>query len=88
MRFNLLRQFCISLWNVAGTLHSPKGMHSHSKNPKLLMVKVVYCFDASSILFAKTPTLVPGKKNVQHLPDSLMPPEFSVRGRSPSSFGH
>ena len=55
MRFSLLRQFCISLWNVAGALHSPMGMQSHSKNPKLLMVKAVYCLDASSILICQNP---------------------------------
>ena len=88
MRFNSLRQFCISFWNVAGTSHSPKGMSSHSKNCKLPMVKAVYCLHASSILICQNPILGPGKKNGQLLPDSLTPPEFLAGGRSPSRCGH
>ena len=55
MRFNSLRQSCISLWNEAGALHSLKGMQSHSKNPKLLMVKAVYCLDSSSFVIYQNP---------------------------------
>ena len=50
VRFSSLKQFCINLWNVAGVLHSPKAMQSHSKKPRLPMVNVVYCFNSSSIL--------------------------------------
>ena len=57
MRFNLPRQFCISLWNITSTLQSPKGMQSHSKNPKLPTVKAVYCFNASSIYICQNPNL-------------------------------
>ena len=67
---------------MAGTLYSPKGRQSHSKNPKLPTVKAVYCFDASFILICQTLILGPGKKNGQLLPDSLTPPEFLARGRS------
>ena len=38
-------------------LQSPKGMQSHLKNPKLPTVKVVYCFDASSIFICQNPDL-------------------------------
>ena len=38
MRFNSSRQFCISLWNTASTLQSPKGMWSHLKK-----TQVTYC---------------------------------------------
>ena len=38
MRFNLPRQLCIDLWNVAGALQSPKGMWSHLKK-----TQVTYC---------------------------------------------
>ena len=54
MRFNMPRQICISHWKVAGSLQSPKGMQSHSKNPKLPTVKAVYCLDASSIFISQT----------------------------------
>ena len=57
MRFNSPRQFCISLWNVASALQSPKGMQSHLENPKLPTLKVVYCFDASSIFICQNPNL-------------------------------
>ena len=39
-------------------------------------------------LFAKTLTSGPGKKNVQLLPGSPMPPESLAGGRSPSLYGH
>ena len=88
MRFNLPRQFCISLWNVAGSLHSPKGMQSHLKNPKTANGKDGILFRCLlHFNLPKPQTLGPGKKNGQLLPDSLMPPEFSARGRSPSSYG-
>ena len=57
MRFNLPKQFCISLWNMASTLQSPKGVQSHLKNPKLPTVNVVYCFNASSIFICQNPNL-------------------------------
>ena len=57
MRFSSPRQFCISLWNMASALQSPKGMQSHSKNPKLPTVKAVYCFDAASIFICQNPDL-------------------------------
>ena len=57
MRFNLLKQCCISLWNEVGTLQSPKGMGSHSKDPKLPTVKVVYSFKACSIFICQNPYL-------------------------------
>ena len=53
MRFNSLRQFCISLLNVTGTLHSPKGMQSHFKELQIANGKAVYCLDASSILICQ-----------------------------------
>ena len=55
MRFNSPRQFCMNLWSIAVTLHSPKGIRSHSKNSKLSTVKAVYCLDASSILICQNP---------------------------------
>ena len=40
-------------------------------------------------LFCQNPDFkVQARKNVQLLPDSLMPPKSSARGRSPSSYGH
>ena len=84
MRFNSPRQFCISLWKVAGALQSLKAMRSHSKNPKLPTVKVVYCFDAFSIFICQNPNLRSRlEKNVQHLPNSPMPPVFWAEGGSP-----
>ena len=53
IRFNSPRQFCISHWKVAGALHSPKGMLSHSKKPRLPTVNAVCCFDDSSILICQ-----------------------------------
>ena len=35
VRFSFPRQFCINQWKVAGALHSPKGMQSHSKKAKV-----------------------------------------------------
>ena len=40
---------------MAGTLHSPNGICSHSKNPMFPTVKAVYCFEASSIVIYKNP---------------------------------
>ena len=57
MRFNLPRQFCISHWKNAGALQSPKGMQLHSKKPKLPTVKVVHCFNTSSIFIIQNPDL-------------------------------
>ena len=88
MRFNLPRQFCISHWNMAGALHSPKGMWLHLKNPKLPTVKAIYCFDASFIFICQNPNCGPGKENVKHLPDSPIPPESSAGARSPSLYGN
>ena len=45
-------------------------------------MKVVYCFDASSIFIGQNPNFRSRYKNVQHLLDSLMPPEFMAGGRS------
>ena len=60
VRFSSLRQFCIKLWNMAGTLHSSKGMWSYLKKPRLPTVNVVYCFDSSSFLICQTSA--PGMK--------------------------
>ena len=49
------RQFCISLWRVAGALHSPKDMWSHLKKPRLPMVNAMYCYEDSSILICQNP---------------------------------
>ena len=49
------KTICISCWNVAGTLNSPKGMQSHSKKPKLPTVNAVYCFDNLCILICQNP---------------------------------
>ena len=49
MRFNSPRQFCISLWNVAEALQSPKGILSHLYKPILPNVKAVNCLDSSSM---------------------------------------
>ena len=51
--FSSPRQFCINCWKVAGALHSPKGMQSHLKRPRLPMVNAVYCFEDSSILICQ-----------------------------------
>ena len=59
---NSPRQFCINLWNVARVLHSPNGMHSHSKNTMFSMVKVVYSCRGSSIVICQIPLLSPSKK--------------------------
>ena len=64
--FTLPRQFCINLWNVAGALHSPNGMCSHSKNPKFPTVKAVYCYKASSIAICQKWPSNPGRRSIFH----------------------
>ena len=41
------------LLESSGALQSPKGILSHSRNPRLPTVKAVYCFDTSSILICQ-----------------------------------
>ena len=53
------------------------------KNPKLPTVKAVYCFNASSIFIFQNPDLRSKQENVQHLPNSPMPPVFWTGSRSP-----
>ena len=55
MKFNSPIQFCISHWNMASALQSPKGILSHLKNPKLPTVKAVYCFNTSFIFICQNP---------------------------------
>ena len=68
VRFSSLRQFCIYLWNVAGALHSPKDMQSHSKKPRLPTVNAVYCFDSSLILICQNSDFRSRHENAQHRP--------------------
>ena len=89
MRFNLLRQICINLWNVASTLNSPKGMQLHSKKLQIANGKGSILFRC--LLHFNLPKLLilgPGKKNDQLLPDSLMPLGFLAKGGSLSLYRH
>ena len=56
VKFISPRQFCINLWNLAGALHSPNSIHSHSKNPRFPTVKAVYCFDVLPVAIYQKPT--------------------------------
>ena len=85
IRFSSLRQFRICHWNVAGTLHSPKDMQSHSKKPRLPTMNVVYCFDDSSILICQNLYFRSKHENDQHLPNSPVLFGSSMVGRSLSS---
>ena len=42
-------------WQGHCTAHIPNGIHLHSKIPKFPLVKVVYCFDASSMVICQKP---------------------------------
>ena len=53
-----------------------KGMQSHSKNPKLPIVKAVYFLDASSIFICQNPDLRSKQEKCPALPNSPMPPVF------------
>ena len=55
VRFNSPRQFCISLWNVAGALHNPYTIQRNSYTPRLPTVKAVYCRDFSNIRTCQIP---------------------------------
>ena len=57
MRFNSPRQFCMSLWNVAGALHNQYSIQRNSYTPKLPTVKAVYCRDFSDIRTCQNPDL-------------------------------
>ena len=45
----------MSLWNVAGALHSPYSIWRNSYTPKLPTVKAVYCRDFSDIRTCQNP---------------------------------
>ena len=51
----LPRQFCMSLWNIAGALHNPYGILRNSYTPRLPTVKAVYCRDFSDIRTCQNP---------------------------------
>ena len=84
MRFNSPRQFCMSLWNVAGALHNLYGIRRNSYMPKLPMVKAVYCRDFSDISTCQNPDFRSIlEKNQAPTMDSMV---SCIRGRGNESF--
>ena len=84
MRFNSPRQFCMSLWNVAGPLHNPYGIRRNSYTPKLPTVKAVYCWDFSDIRTCQNPDFRSMlEKNRAPTMDSMV---SCIRGRGNESF--
>ena len=61
-------------------LHSPKGIHSHSKNPNDPIVKAVHCLDVSSISTCQKPKLKSKLENIWD-PSKLSKVLLDVRER-------
>ena len=87
VRFSSLRQLCINLWNVAGVLHSPKGMQSHSRSPNYQKLTWCTVLMTHPSWFARPQTLGLGMKNGQHLQSSPAPPGSLAVGRNLSLCG-
>ena len=84
MRFNSPRQFCMSLWNIAGALHNPYGIRRNSYMPKLPTVKAVYCWDFPDICTCQNPDFRSMlEKNRAPTMDSMV---SCIRGRGNESF--
>ena len=82
--FNSPRQFCMSLWNVAGALHNPYGIRRNSYMPRLATVKAVYCQDFSDICTCQNPDFRSIlEKNRAPTMDSMV---SCMRGRGNESF--
>ena len=63
---------CISLWKVAGALHSPKGITRNSKSPCWVM-KAVFSLELDSIWICQYQLLASSVEN------TLFPPSWSRR---------
>ena len=74
----------MSLWNVAGALHSLYGIRRNSYTPRLPTVKVVYCRDFSDIRTCQNPDFRSIlEKNQAPTMDSMV---SCIRGRGNESF--
>ena len=67
---------------------SQKACNHIWKTPNCILWRWYIVWTPPPFLFAKTPIWGLGTKNVQHLPDSPTPPEFSEGGRSPFLYVH
>ena len=84
MRFNSPRQFCMSLWNVAGALHNPHSIRRNSHMPKLPTVKAAHYQDFSDIRTCQNQDCRPIlEKNWAPTMDTMV---SCIRGRGNESF--